>query len=113
MASKQSTVDYAVEQMAGAGEVFAKKIFGDYGVFCGDKMVALICDNELFVKPTLAGRAMLRECVERPPYPGAKPCFFIARDLWDDREWLAALILATAAQLPEPKAKKRPAKKAS
>lgn len=107
MASKQSTVDYIVEQMGGAGEVFAKKMFGDYGVFCGEKSVALICDNELFVKPTEAGRELLRECVERSPYPGAKPCFFISGEYWEDREWLSGLIKVTAAHLLQPGAKKK------
>jgi TfoX/Sxy family transcriptional regulator of competence genes len=111
MASKQSTVDYIVEQMGGAGEVYAKKMFGDYGVFCQEKMVAIIGDNELYVKPTAGGREMLRECVERSPYPGAKPCFFISGEQWEDGEWLSRLIKITAGELPLPKEKKNKAKK--
>jgi TfoX/Sxy family transcriptional regulator of competence genes len=107
MASTQKTVDYLLEQMAGAGEVSAKKMFGEYGIYCGEKMPALLSDNELFVKPTPAGRELLRECVERPPYPGAKPCFFISGELWEDGEWLSRLIKVTADNLPLPGAKKK------
>jgi TfoX/Sxy family transcriptional regulator of competence genes len=109
MASQQSTVDYVVEQMAAAGIVSARKMFGEYAVFCNGKMVALICDNELYVKPTGAGRDYIGEVTERPPYRSAKPYYWISGDRWDDADWLAALMRTTAAALPVPvkKAKKR------
>ncbi len=52
MASSQGTVDFIVEQMASAGTVSARKMFGEYGIYCDGKMVALVCDDRLFVKPT-------------------------------------------------------------
>lgn len=111
MSSQQTTVDFIAEQIAGAGAVSTRKMFGEYGVFADGKMVALICDDELFVKPTESGRAYLGEVTEQPPYRGAKPCFLIAGERWDDREWLTRLIEITAAELPAP-AEKKPRKKA-
>jgi len=111
MASTQKTVDYIVEQIAGAGEVSARKMFGEYAVYCREKTVALVCDNELFVKQTAAGRELLVECVEKPPFPGAKPWFFISGELWEDGDWLTKLIKVTAKELPEPAAKKPRTKK--
>ena len=105
MASKQSTVDFIIDQISSAGVVSAKKMFGEYGIYCGEKMVALVCDDQLFIKPTLEGKAFLGECAEGPPYPGAKPCFIIPGEKWDDQEWLSRLISITAAQLPVPKKK--------
>jgi TfoX/Sxy family transcriptional regulator of competence genes len=78
MASKQSVVDYLLEQMADAGPMTARKMFGEYGVYCGPKVIALVCDDELFIKPTGPGRALLGEVDERPAYPGGKPWFWIA-----------------------------------
>lgn len=109
MSSKQSTVDFIVEQISSTGIVSAKKMFGEYGIYCGEKMVALVCDDQLFVKPTPDGKAFLGECTEGPPYPGAKLCFIIPGEKWDDHEWLSHLIKITAAQLPIPK-KKAPKK---
>jgi TfoX/Sxy family transcriptional regulator of competence genes len=106
MSSNQNTVDFIVEQMAGAGSVSAKKMFGEYGVFCAGKMVAIVADDQLFVKPTAAGRAFLKDVDEAPPYPGAKPYFFISGEQWDDREWLGELIRLTSDELPLPKKKK-------
>ncbi|VWC72423.1 competence protein TfoX [Burkholderia lata] len=102
MASSQSTVDFIVEQMAAAGTVSARKMFGEYGIYCDGKMAALVCDDRLFVKPTPEGRAFLGDCEEGPPYPGPKPHLVISGERWDDREWLSALIRITAAQLPVP-----------
>ncbi|AIO43109.1 MULTISPECIES: TfoX/Sxy family protein [Burkholderia] len=102
MASSQSTVDFIVEQIAAAGTVSARKMFGEYGIYCDGRMVALVCDDRLFVKPTPEGRAYLGVCDEAPPYPSAKPHLVIAGDRWDDREWLSTLIRITAAQVPLP-----------
>jgi TfoX/Sxy family transcriptional regulator of competence genes len=113
MASQQSTVDYIVEQMVGAGVVSARKMFGEYAVFCNGKLVGLICDNELYIKPTNAGRTHIGDAVERPPYKGSKPFFWISGDRWDDSDWLAELVRVSAAELPVPVKKPRRRKAAS
>lgn len=109
MASQQSTVDFIVDQMAGAGAVSAKKMFGEYGLYNDGKMFAMVCDDRLFVKPTAAGRAWIGAPDEAPPYPGAKPCFLVPGERWDDHAWLTELARRTTAELPLPKKKKAPA----
>ena len=106
MSSQQKTVDYILEQSAGAGDVTAKKMFGEYGMYCDGKIMALICDDQLFIKPTAAGRAYLGEVTDGEPFPGAKPYFLIEGDRWDDADWLAGLVKTTADDLPTPKPKK-------
>jgi TfoX/Sxy family transcriptional regulator of competence genes len=69
-------------------------------------LFALVCDNKLFIKPTLSGRAYIKDVVEAPPYPGAKNQFLIEEQL-EDRDWLKKLVSITVAELPEPKLKKR------
>ena len=105
MASSRSTVDFIVEQAAGAGAVNARAMFGEYGLYCDGVLVALLCDDRLFLKPSDAGRADPALAEEAPPYPGAKPHFVVPADLWEDGERLAALLRATAAALPPPKPK--------
>ncbi len=68
------------------------------------KVVALICDDQLFVKPTDAGRSFIGEVVESPPYPGAKLAFLI-RDKIEDTKWLTQLITLPEDELPRPKPK--------
>ncbi|MEY2925784.1 MAG: hypothetical protein RL367_261 [Pseudomonadota bacterium] len=109
MSSTRQTVDFIIEQMAGAGNVSARPMFGEYGVYCDGKIVALICDDQLFVKPTAGGRAFIGDVVEAPPYRGAKPSLLITGDQCEGGEWLSRLISLSAAELPKPKPK-RPAK---
>ncbi len=109
MASDLSFVEYVRDQMHGAGAVTFKKMFGEYALYIDEKIVALVCDNQLFVKPTVAGRALLGAVTEAPPYPGAKPQLLITEQL-EDQQLIVELIRATAAELPAPKPK--PAKKA-
>ncbi len=106
MSTQQGTVDYILEQSAAAGTVTARKMFGEFGLYCDGKIMALVCDDQLFIKPTEAGRAYLGTVTEGEPYPGAKPYFQIDGDLWDDADWLAGLVRVTAAELPLPKPKK-------
>lgn len=103
MASRQSTVDYLLEQMADSGTVLAKKMFGEFGLYCDGKLVALVCDDQLFVKPTAAGRDFVGTVTEGCPYPGAKPCLLVTGERWEDREWLSRLVAVTAAGLPPSK----------
>ena len=104
MASQQSIADYLADQLAGSGAT-PRKMFGEFGLFVEGKMVALLCDDQLYVKPTAAGRAFLGPCAEGSPYPGAKPHFLIPAERWDDAEWLKELIRLTTAALPAPKKK--------
>ena len=111
MASDLNFVEYVRDQINEAGQVSFKKMFGEYAIYCNEKVVALVCDNQLFIKPTDGGRSMIGNVVESPPYSGAKPYFLIGEKL-DDRHWMTNLIQLTASELPTPKPKKSKSKKA-
>ncbi|NMN36394.1 TfoX/Sxy family protein [Pedobacter sp. SG918] len=106
MASDQKFVDFIIDQIDYSEHVIYKKMFGEYGLYFDGKLFALVCDNKLFVKPTLAGRAYITDVVEALPYPGAKNQFLIEERL-EDRDWLKKLVNITVAELPEPKPKKK------
>jgi TfoX/Sxy family transcriptional regulator of competence genes len=110
MASDREFVQYVVDQIDASADVRFRPMFGEYTLYSHDKVVALICDNQLFVKPTEAGRRFVGKVVEAPPYPGAKNCFLIG-DQIDDTEWLTQLIAVTEAELPKPKPRKKKKKK--
>ena len=104
MATDRDFIAYLTEQAALGDRLTHKKMFGEYALYCDGKVVALVCDNQLFVKPTPGGRAHIGDPVEAPPYPGAK-MYFLIEDDFEDREWIAALIRLTARGLPPPKPK--------
>ena len=105
MASNIDFVQYIADQCSGAGDIVTRKMFGDYGIYCDGKIFGLICDDHFYVKPTEAGRLMLRKEELRPPYEGAKDYFYIA-DV-DDRDYISSLVRETCKALPEPKPRKR------
>ncbi|MGH7204048.1 MAG: TfoX/Sxy family protein [Candidatus Levyibacteriota bacterium] len=106
MASKQATVDFITDQITNAGVITSRKMFGEYALYCDTKVVAFVCDDQLFVKPTAAGRKFIGDVTEAPAYPGSKMYFLIDGDKWEDREWLTELIQRTTDALPLPKPKK-------
>ena len=105
MGSRQETVDFILEQITGTGAT-AKKMFGEYALYCNEKVVALICDDQLFIKITNEAKDFLWQWNEAPPYKNARPCFLISEEKWEDSEWLSSLIRITAEQLPTVKKKK-------
>jgi TfoX/Sxy family transcriptional regulator of competence genes len=106
MASDKSFVDFIVEQIENVGIISSKKMFGEYAIYCNNKVIALVCDNQLFVKPTEGGKLFIGDVVESPAYSGAKLSFLI-EDKFEDREWISELMRITVKELPEPKPKKR------
>jgi TfoX/Sxy family transcriptional regulator of competence genes len=106
MATQQITIDYILRRIDAAGVIQAKKMFGEYGIYCDGKIVALVCDDRLFIKPTQAGLKFIGDVTEDYPYPGAKPYFMISREKWNDDEWLTRLIQISAAELPVAKKKR-------
>ncbi len=109
MATDATFIAHVTDQLRGAGGITSRKMFGEYAVYRHGKVVALACDNQLFVKPTDAGLSILGgSAVHGVPYPGARP-HFLASDLLDDPERLVALVVATDQALParRPRARRR------
>ena len=109
MASDLNYVEYVIDQLNPDCAASYKKMFGEFGLYSGATLFGLVCDNRLFVKPTVGGRAFIGDVVEALPYPGAKPSFVI-EDRIDDAEWLRELVRITVRELPAAKPKKRPKK---
>lgn len=108
MSTSQSTIDYLLEQLATMPAVTARKMFGEYALYCDGKVVGLVCDGNLFVKITEAGRAYVDTFYEEGyAYPGAKASMYIDGDRIEDRDWLCALIRITADNVSVPKSKKK------
>lgn len=110
MASDLGFVEYVVDQLDDVGDISFRKMFGEYALYNKGKIVALICDNRLFIKPTKAGRLFIGDVVEASPYPGAKPSFLIGERI-DDKQWISSLVRMTEEELPKPKPKKKRTRK--
>lgn len=99
MSTSESFVEHVLELVRFGDRLTARKMFGEYALYLDQKVVALACDDSLFVKQLAATAALTNELPFGPPYPGARP-FAVADILLDDPERLAALLEQTAAALP-------------
>jgi len=102
MSTSKDTIGYILEQLEPL-QVRVRAMFGEYGLYCDDKVVGFVCDDTLFIKQNAAteglelGRA----------YPGSKDYAIVSADLLEDSAALRVLISATADAMPVPKPKRR------
>jgi TfoX/Sxy family transcriptional regulator of competence genes len=112
MATLKETISRLLEQLEPLN-VRARAMFGEYALYCDEKLVALVCDNTVFLKPSPASAGLGIHLVPAPPYPGAKDYFVVGEAIVEDDEAFRRVIRETAAALPPPKPKapsKRPKK---
>ena len=107
MPTKQSTVDFILDQLISEGDVSARKMFGGYVVYLDGKVVGLVCDDILYIKITERGKVFVGEYYqEGNAYKGAKVSMLIDEERIEDREWLGELVRITTDNLPLPKQRK-------
>jgi DNA transformation protein and related proteins len=107
VSTSKSTIDYILDQISRAGDVRARKMFGEYALYCNGKVVGLVCDDILYLKITVPGKEYAGDFYQEGyAYPGAKVSMLIDGDRIEDSEWLSELVRITADNVAPPKQKK-------
>lgn len=109
MSTRAETIAALQDALAPAGPMSVRAMFGEYAVYMDGRVVALVCDDALFVKPVPGARAALPDAMMAPPYPGAKP-HILADMALDDPDPVVDALRAAAREVPLPKPKKGKAK---
>ena len=104
MASDIGFVDYVVDQIKVNGNVYYKKMFGEYLIYFNEKPVVLVCDNTAFVKIHNCTTTYLVNTQKGFPYAGAKEHYIL--DV-DNSELLSKVVVEMEKNLPMPKPKKK------
>lgn len=104
MGTRADTIDHLLDALAPL-PLSARKMFGEYALYLDAKVVALVCDDQLFLKPTAGAVAALPDCPSGAPYPGAKPHLLVT-DALDEPDSVVSALKAIAADLPGPKPKR-------
>jgi len=104
MATRIGTVEFICDQAGLGSRLTFRKMFGEYALYLDGKVVALVCDDQLFLKPTPEGQKYLGTVHEAPPYPGAKNSYLLTSEI-DDPDRLSEVLRITARALPEPQKK--------
>ena len=105
MATSAQTIEYVEDQLAGL-DVRTARMFGEYCVYVDGKVVAFVCDDTLFIKPSPVDPALLVGTEPGHPYPGSKEYHSVPGDLLENADWVREAIQATADALPAPTQKK-------
>lgn len=54
-----------------------KSMMGEYIIYYKNKIVAYVCDNHLFIKPTYKAKSLIKNYILKSPYQNAKEMIFI------------------------------------
>ncbi len=105
MSTSNDFKDYMNDQTETLGYVSYKKMFGEYGLFYKEKMVGVLADNKLYIKPTEEGKKLLPKIIMESFYEKGSP-YFLIEDT-DDRDLIWKLIIQTYEALPARVEKKK------
>lgn len=98
-------IEFVCEQLAGAGAVRYRKMFGEYMVYVSDKPLLLVCDNTVFIKILPELSELMSGAETAVPYEGAKPHYIL--DIENRALTLEVIkIIEPITPLPKPKKKK-------
>lgn len=112
MATSKEFHDYIVENLKRAGDVYTRKMMGEYCIYYQGKLIGDICDNCLFLKPTESVLRLMPDADRAYPYEGSKTLMVVVDDV-ENASLMAEVLDEMYKELPEPKkkTKRNPAKK--
>ncbi len=105
MATQKETIEFILGKLRDRSRFSARAMFGEYALYADGKVVALVCDDLLYVKILPASQALERLCEKGEPYPGAKPHYLVEEGQLSTLENLPAILGAIAAAIPVKKTK--------
>ena len=105
MSTQKETVAYILETLGQPEHFSARAMFGEYALYAKNKVVGLICNDQLYVKILPASKDLETICEKDEPYPSAKPCYVIEEDQLATLNNLPRILLAVADSLPAKKVK--------
>lgn len=105
MATQKETIEFILNKLRDRGRFSARAMFGEYALYAEGKVVALVCDDLLYVKIVPASQALEKLCEKGEPYPGAKPHYLVEEGQLSTIENLPAILVAVAASSLEKKSK--------
>jgi len=108
MATQKETVDFLLAKLRQPRRFSARAMFGEYALYADGRVVALICDDLLYVKILSASQELESLCEKGEPYPGARPHYIVEEGQLSTLPTLPKILCAIAESLAEKKRKAAP-----
>jgi TfoX/Sxy family transcriptional regulator of competence genes len=105
MSTQKETVEFILEKINASKLFSTRAMFGEYALYAKGKVVALICDDQLYIKILPESGDLEDVCEKDSPYPGAKPHYLVEEDQLSKLRNLPNILLAVADALPTRKKK--------
>jgi TfoX/Sxy family transcriptional regulator of competence genes len=96
MATHQETIEFILNKLRDAKRFSARAMFGEYALYADGEVVALVCDDRLYVKILPASNALEGQCEKGEPYPGAKPHYLVEEGQLSTLPNLSVILVAIA-----------------
>ncbi len=106
MSTQKETIEFILEKLGHPDRFSTRAMFGEYALYADGKVVALVCDDQLYVKIVPASQELEVICEKDTPFPGAKPHYVVEESQLGQIDGLAEILCAIAESLPVRKPKK-------
>ena len=107
MATQKETIEFILGKLRHGDAFSARAMFGEYALYAEGKVVALICDDRLYVKILPASEELESICEKGEPYPGARPHYIVEEGQLSRLEKLPSILLAISKAIPAKKNKSK------
>ena len=105
MATQKETIAFLLQKLRPLERFSARPMFGEYALYADGKVVALVCDDLLYVKILPASQQLESVCEQGTPYPGARPHYIVEEGQFTSVANLAGILFAIAESVPAKKKK--------
>lgn len=77
MACSADFIAFLCDTLSPLGEVYSRKMMGDYVIYVNEKCVITACDDNAFIKKLPCIQEMMADAECGSPYPGAKEAYIL------------------------------------
>lgn len=107
MSTHKEFAEYILKNLHPSEKFKTRAMFGEYALYANNKVVALICDDMLYIKITPESSELEAVCEKDTPYKGAKLHYAIEEDQISHIEGLSSILLDIAKNREAPTPKKK------
>ena len=100
-------MEFILQKLGNDKRFSTRAMFGEYALYADGKVVALICNDLLYVKMLPASADLGEICERDAPYPGAHMHYVVAEEQLSNIENLPEMLFEVAKAVPDKKVKKK------
>lgn len=108
MATTPETIDFILASLGNSPRFTTRRMFGEYALYADGRVVALVCNDQLYVKILPESSELAACCEQDTPYSGARLHYVVEEDQLTHITNLDEILfhMATVLLLPKPKKKR-------